>query len=62
MLKTVKTTVKTISMAVTNRYEAEYYKSVYEASGKFDPDNLVSKYEEIEKDSHRVQKLKQKFS
>jgi 7,8-dihydro-6-hydroxymethylpterin-pyrophosphokinase len=49
-------------MAVTNRYEAEYCKSVYEASGKFDPDNLVSKYEEIEKDSHRVQKLKQKFS
>lgn len=49
-------------MTTANRYEAEYFKSVYEASGKFDPEQLVSKYEEIEKDSSRVQKLKQKFS
>ena len=43
-------------------YEANYYKSIENDMDKFCPENLISKYLEMEDQNPKLQKLKQQFS
>ena len=43
-------------------YEANYYKSIETDMNKFCPENLISKYLEMEDQNEKLQKLKQQFS
>jgi len=49
-------------MSQIGTFEKMYYSSIFEGSKRFNPDVLVSKYQDIEKDSDRIMKLKSKFA
>lgn len=52
---------KMIPQHFESKYEENYYKSVQESDGLFDPQKLVQKYLILEQDNERLQKLRHKF-
>jgi hypothetical protein len=44
-----------------SKFEENYYKSVQESEGLFDPQQLVNKYLLLEQDNERLQRLRHKF-
>lgn len=52
---------KIIPQHFESKYEENYFKSVQESDGLFDPEQLVQKYLILEQDNERLQRLRHKF-